>query len=132
MFEGRAALYRIIRTLARTVERERARQMAGPQFDAWLGEHRYIGRDLPLGARSKTVAWSAAEEWPGSIEWYVLDDSVIGASEHGGLFYEIPFADLAHMPALVDPRSIRRGLEHSRLQLHRSRVAPEPEGDTER
>jgi hypothetical protein len=62
MFEGRAVLYRTIRTLARTIERERARQMAGPQFDAWLDEHCYTGRDLPQGTRSKTIAWSAAAD----------------------------------------------------------------------
>jgi hypothetical protein len=33
--------------------------------------------------------------------WYILDDSVIGKPERGGLFYEIPFADLARMPSIA-------------------------------
>jgi integrase len=136
MFEGRAVLYRTIRTLARTIERERARQMAGPQFDAWLDEHCYTGRDLPQGTRSKTIAWSAAEAWPGSIEWYVLDDSVIGAPEHGCLFYEIPFADLELMPQLPEFRPLSRRRRHAgdrylatRAALHELAAQAETEGD---
>jgi hypothetical protein len=62
MFEGRAVLYRTIRTLARTIERERAGQMAGPQFDAWLDEHCYTGVDASttVGARTSIVRFAHA------------------------------------------------------------------------
>lgn len=105
MFSNRVSLKRAIRVLARTLERHRDRVAAGAEFEAWLASHRYLGRAAPDGTRSKAVAWSAAEDWPGSIEWYILDDSVIGRPERGGLFYEIPFADLARMPTIADSRA---------------------------
>lgn len=109
MFSSRLDLRQAIRTLARALEHRCAREAAGAEFDAWLSAHSYLGRGAPDGARSKAVAWSAAEAWPGSIEWYTLDDSVIGRPERGGLFYEIPFADLERMPVVVvvPPRSRR-------------------------
>jgi hypothetical protein len=106
VFANRLALRQSIRAVARTIERQRAREAAGAEFEAWLVTHCYVHREPPNGPRSKTVAWSAAEAWPGSIEWYILDDSVIGRPEHGGLFYEIPFADLERIPVLSDPRSL--------------------------
>lgn len=83
MFPNRLALKQAIRTLARTLERDRNRIVAGAEFEAWLARHCYLGRAAPDGARSKTVTWTAAEEWPGSIEWYALDDSVIGRPAGG-------------------------------------------------
>lgn len=91
------ALILTIRSLARAVE-HRFRP-TGADFDAWLEAHLYLHREPPIGNRSRTIAWSAAEEWPGSIEWYVLDQSVLGVPEHRSMFYEIPFADLVRMPA---------------------------------
>jgi hypothetical protein len=108
VFSNRAALKQAIRVLARTLERHRARLEASAEFEAWLARHCYLGRAAPDGARSKTVTWTAAEEWPGSIEWYTLDDSVIGRSERGGLFYEIPFADLERMPIVIESPSCAR------------------------
>src|SRR5580704_3522926 len=110
MFPNRLALRQAIRMLARTLERHRDRMAAGAEFEAWLASHCYLGRAAPDGARSKTVTWTAAESWSGSIEWYTLDDSVIGRPERGGLFYEIPFADLEHMPivAIKSPSRSRR------------------------
>ena len=108
MFSNRVALKQAIRALARTLERQRDRVAAGAEFKAWLAIHCYLGRAAPDGARSKAVTWTAAEAWPGSIEWYTLDDSVIGRPERGGLFYEIPFADLERMPIIVDVPSRSR------------------------
>jgi hypothetical protein len=106
VFATRVALKQAIRALARTLERHRDRVAAGEEFQSWLDKHTYLGRAAPDGERSKAVTWTAAEEWPGSIEWYTLDDSVIGRPKCGGLFYEIPFADLARMPLVVE-RSTR-------------------------
>ena len=109
MFEDRVALYRTVRALARTLERHRDRVAAGAEFEDWLTRYCYLGRAAPDGARSKAITWTAAEEWPGSIEWYTLDESVIGKPERGGLFYEIPFADLEHMPLVVEsPARLRK------------------------
>ena len=108
MFLNRLAVKQAIRTLARTLERHRDRVAAGAEFEAWLAKHCYLGRAAPNGARSKVVTWTAAEAWPGSIEWYTLDDSVIGSPERGGLFYEIPFAELERMPIFVDVPSLFR------------------------
>jgi len=90
MFPSRVALRQAIRMLARTVEHQRARRAASAEFEVWLSAHSYVGREVPDGARSKAVAWSAAEEWPGSIEWYILDDSVIGRPEYGWLVLRDP------------------------------------------
>ncbi|HXB24588.1 MAG TPA: hypothetical protein VNV25_07665 [Gemmatimonadaceae bacterium] len=114
MFPTRVALKQAIRALARTLERHRDRVAAGEEFAAWLDSHTYLGRAAPDGARSKVVTWTAAEEWPGSIEWYTLDDSVIGRPERGGLFYEIPFADLARMPLVVESPACSRKSERAR------------------
>jgi hypothetical protein len=109
MFPNHLALRQAIRALARTLERHRDRVAAGAEFEAWLAGHCYPGRAAPDGARSVAVAWTAVEEWPGSIEWYTLDDSVIGRPERGGMFYEIPFADLERMPFAIDvPPRVRR------------------------
>jgi hypothetical protein len=102
MFSNRLALRQAIRALAQTMERRSARIAAGAEFEDWLARYIYLGRAAPNGARSKAITWTAAEEWPGSIEWYTLDDSVIGRPERGGLFYEIPFADLERMPLVVE------------------------------
>lgn len=115
MFSNRVALKQAIRALARTLERHRDRIAAGAEFEAWLASHCYLGRAAPDGSRSKAITWTAAEAWPGSIEWYTLDDSVIGRPERGGLFYEIPFADLERMPIVVDVPSRRS--RHSRCEL---------------
>lgn len=61
---------------------------------------------MPVGERSKTIAWSADESWPGSVEWYILDETVIGLPEYRGFFYEIPFADLTHMPSVAPPETV--------------------------
>jgi hypothetical protein len=114
VFSNRVALKQAIRALARTLERHRDRVGAGAEFEAWLARHCYLGRAAPDGARSKAVTWTAAEEWPGSIEWYTLDDSVIGRPERGGLFYEIPFADLERMPLVAEPLARSRKSEHAR------------------
>jgi hypothetical protein len=113
MFSNRLALRQAIRALARTLECHRVREAAGPKFDEWLAEHCYFGRQAPTGARSKTIAWTAAEAWPGSIEWYTLDDSVIGRPERGGLFYEIPFADLARLTCITNLRPPSRRRRHA-------------------
>jgi hypothetical protein len=112
MFPSRTARNQAIRTLARSVERESTRRPASAEFYAWLTSHKYVDRQPPIGNRSRTIAWSAAEQWPGSIEWYILDDSVIGVPEHRTMFYEIPFADLARMPSVADPYSGRRERRH--------------------
>ena len=114
MFSTRAALKQAVRALARTLERHRDRVAAGEEFQDWLDRHTYLGRAAPDGARSKAITWTAAEEWPGSIEWYTLDDSVIGKPERGGLFYEIPFADLERMPLIVESPARSRKSEHVR------------------
>jgi hypothetical protein len=114
MFFNRLAVKRAIRALARTLERHRDRVAAGEEFQIWLDRHTYLGRAAPDGARSKAITWTAAEEWPGSIEWYTLDDSVIGRPERGGLFYEIPFADLECMPLVVEPPARSRRSVHAR------------------
>ncbi len=114
MFPNRLAVKRAIRALARTLERHRDRMAAGEEFQSWLDMRTYLGRAAPDGARSKVITWTAAEEWPGSIEWYTLDDSVIGRPERGGLFYEIPFADLERMPLVVESPARSRKSEHAR------------------
>jgi hypothetical protein len=114
MFPNRLALWQAIRALARILEHSRARQAAGAEVEAWLAAHCYIGREPPGGDRSKAVAWSAAEEWPGSIEWYTLDDSVIGRPERGGMFYEIPFADLERLLLAVDSSALPPRRRHAR------------------
>lgn len=114
MLLNRLAVRRAIRALARTMERHRDRVAAGADFEDWLAMHCYLGRAAPDGARSKAVTWTAAEEWPGSVEWYILDDSVIGRPENGGLFYEIPFADLECMPIVIDPTARSRKSKHAR------------------
>ena len=114
MFPNRLAVKRAIRALARTLERHRNRVAAGEEFQIWLDRHTYLGRAAPDGARSKAITWTAAEEWPESIEWYTLDDSVIGKPERGGLFYEIPFADLERMPLVVESPARSRRSEHAR------------------
>ena len=110
MFQSRTALNRAIRTLARTVERSGSIRAAGAEFYQWLATHTYNERSLPLGNRSRTIAWSADESWPGSVEWYILDETVIGVPEYRGYFgyfYEIPFADLARMPSVAPPETLR-------------------------
>jgi hypothetical protein len=114
MFEDRVALYRTVRALARTLERHRDRVAAGAEFEDWLTRYCYLGRAAPDGARSKAITWTAAEEWPGSIEWYTLDESVIGKPERGGLFYEIPFADLERMPLVVESPARSRRSDRAR------------------
>jgi hypothetical protein len=108
MFPNRLAVRQAIRALARTLEIQRAWDAAGAEFHRWLVNHCYLGREAPPGPRSKAIAWSAAEEWPGSIEWYILDESVIGRPEHGGLFYEIPFADLERLRLVADSQRASR------------------------
>jgi hypothetical protein len=105
MFQSRTALKRAIRTLARTVERSHATRAASADFYQWLNTHKYNDRALPVGGRSKAIAWSADEAWPGSVEWYILDETVIGLPEYRGFFYEIPFADLARMPSVASPET---------------------------
>jgi hypothetical protein len=105
MFQRRTALNRAIRALARTVEHSGSIRAAGAEFYSWLNTHKYSDRALPVGERSKAVAWSADESWPGSVEWYILDETVIGLPEYRGYFYEIPFADLARMPSVASPET---------------------------
>jgi hypothetical protein len=112
MFQSRTALNRAIRSLALTVERSGSMRAAGAEFYAWLSTHRYNDRALPVGERSKAIAWSADESWPGSVQWYILDDSVIGLPEYRGYFYEIPFADLARMPSVASPETLRIERRH--------------------
>ena len=114
MFSNRLALKQAIRALARTMECHRERVSAGAEFEAWLAMHCYVGRAAPDGARSKAIAWTATEGWPGSIEWYTLDDSVIGRPERGGLFYEIPFAELERIPVVIESPSRSRRPRHAR------------------
>jgi hypothetical protein len=108
MFPNRLAVKRAIRVLALTLERYRDRVAAGEEFQIWLDRDTYLGRAAPDGARSRAVTWTAAEAWPGSIEWYTLDESVVGRPERGGLFYEIPFADLERMPLAIEPSPCSR------------------------
>jgi hypothetical protein len=106
MFQSRTALNRAIRLLAQTVERSGSIRAASAEFCQWLDTHKYSERALPVGNRSRTIAWTAAEAWPGSVEWYILDETVIGLPEYRGLFYEIPFADLARMPSAAPPETV--------------------------
>jgi hypothetical protein len=112
MFQNHAAVNRAIRTLARTLERSGAVRIAGAEFYQWLDTHKYSERAVPRGNRSRTIAWSAEEAWPGSVEWYILDETVIGLPEYRGCFYEIPFADLARMPSVASPETIRIERRH--------------------
>jgi hypothetical protein len=102
--QNRSAVGRAIRRLSRSIEKEAALAVARQEFRSWLGVHQFANCEPPSGARSRTLAWSARQDWPGSIQWYILDESVIGAPEYRGMFYEIPFADLACMPRVTVPQ----------------------------
>jgi hypothetical protein len=106
MFQSRSALNRAVRMLAETVEQSATIRAALAEFDRWLKTHKYSDRALPTGERSKAVAWSADESWPGSVEWYILDETVIGLPEYRGFFYEIPLADLARMPSVASSETV--------------------------
>lgn len=109
------ALRRAIRALAHTLENPAANNAAGPRFHAWLAGHCQTYSELPTGPRSKTVAWSAAEEWPGSIEWYVIDDSIIGKPEYSDSCYRIPLADFESIPPVPESRRVSRSSRRARV-----------------